>query len=262
MGRLKRVGIFADLHCGHFAGLTHPNWFVSAGTERGKGIRVMQQDAWRSFRRLLKKTGPFDIAIWNGDLIDGRGERSGGTELVTTDRVEQCDMASRVVQITGAKTNIFTRGTPYHTGHLEDWENMIANECNGVIGDHKFVDVNGLILDVKHKVAGSSIPHGRFTSAAKDRFWNLVWADREDGQPRADVIIRSHVHYHIFCGDFDWLALTTPALQLAATKFGARQCSGTVDWGFITFDVKNKENWTWLAHRVRQAAVKVKLEVV
>ncbi len=263
MGKPKRIGIFADLHDGHRAGLTHPNWFVGGGTEANKKTLVLEQEMWRKFTRKVK---PFkdnlDLAIWNADMIDGRGERSGGTELITADREEQALMAARVIEYVGAKKNLITYGTPYHaSGGGEDWENLVAREVGAEIHSHLFVDVNGLVFDVKHKVGGSTIPHGRFTALARERLWNLVWAEREDSQPKANVVIRSHVHYFGYCGTHGYLAMTTPALQAAATKYGARQCSGTVDFGFLTFDVKNKEDWSWHAHlvplaEVKQAAVK------
>lgn len=253
---MKRIGIFADLHCGHGAGLTHPNWHVSGANRKGKRVKKAMQEGWKGFMAALDSVLPLDAAIWNADTIDGRNRRAGGTELVTIDREEQADMASRVVQTVGAPVNIFTYGTPYHTGDLEDWENLVAREFGGDIKAHQFVNVEGLVFDVKHKVGGSVIPHGRFTAAARERLWNLEWSDREDGQPKADIIIRSHVHYHAYCGTSNWLAMTTPALQAAQTKYGARQCSGTVDFGFITFDVNSKEDWSWQSHLVPLAVVK------
>ena len=253
----KKVGIFADLHCGHLAGLAPSAYFVSAGTPKGKKILTLQQDTWRIWKGMLKAVGPLDLAIWNGDLIDGRGEKSGGTELITVDRKEQVNMAVAIVGSVDAKAHIFTYGTAYHTGQLEDWENDIAGAYGGDIQSHQWADVNGLVFDVKHHIGGSTIPHGQHTAIARDRLWNLLWAEREE-QPQGNVYIRSHVHYHQHCGGDGWLAMTTPALQAANTKYGARRCSSTVDWGFVTFDVTSKENWTWQLHTARLAAVKAK----
>ncbi len=254
----KTVAIVADLHCGHEAGLTPPVHMVNSGTERSNAILKLERQEWDAWIGMVRRAGPIDIAIVNGDCIDGRGERSGGTELITTDRMEQCEIAIAALKTLKAKKYFFTYGTPYHaSGTGEDFENIIANEFGGDINSHQFIDVNGLVFDVKHKIGGSQVPHGRHTSVARDRLWNALWAE-EGGQPHAGIIIRSHVHYYSFCGSSRWLALTTPALQAAHTKYGARQCSGTVDFGIVVFTVQDKEHWTWRADTVPLAAVKVK----
>ena len=175
------------------------------------------------------------------------------------DRLEQAQMAIRVIRFVGAPKNFFTFGTPYHAGVTEDFERIVADEFGGDIKSHQFIDVNGLVFDVKHHVSGSIIPHGRFTAVARERLWNLLWAEREqDGQPKASVVVRSHVHTYGGCFASRWLAVVTPALQAACTKYGARRQSGTVDWGFVTFDVDDKEHWTWRVHTAQLAAVGIK----
>ena len=261
MGKPKRIGIFADLHCGHRAGLAHPNWHVSGGTPKGKVVRAFQQEMWRKFTAKVKAAGHIDVAVWNGDLIDGRGERSGGTELIETDREEQAMMAARIIEFVGVKKNLITYGTPYHSGYIEDWENSVAREVGAEIHSHLFLDVNGVMFDFKHKVGASSIPHGRSTPAKRERLWNLIWAEREeDGQPKADVIMRSHVHYYDASNDAGYYACVTPALQAAFTKYGARQCSGTVDFGFLTWEITDKKAWREVKacrfHEIKLNAVK------
>lgn len=151
--------------------------------------------------------------------------------------------------------------TPYHTGNEEDWENIIAQRVDATIGEHEWVDVEGVVFDLKHHPAGSSnVPHGRHSAVARDRLWNIMWAEKQL-QPKADIFIRSHVHYHNFSGGPDWLAMTTPALQGFGSRYGARRCTGIVDFGFITFTV-NKGTYTWqpvIAHLEEQKAPMLKL---
>ena len=52
-----------------------------------------------------------------------------------------------------------------------------------------------------------------------------------------------------------------PSLQGAGSKFGARKCEGTVDWGVTVIDVDNKGAFDWTCDTVTfesQAAVAVK----
>jgi len=227
-----------DAHCGSSVGLTPPDWQTTPE----------QEEAWDMFCTWVEVYGPWDLAIWNGDMIDGKGKRSGGTEQITTDRGKQVDMAEQVITAVGAKNNLLIFGTPYHTGQDEDWEERLAKQIHAPIKDHAFVNIGGVVFSIKHKVGASTIPHGRLTALAKEKLWNTIWAVEKEQNPKAQIILRSHVHYHVYCGQKGpnwWKAITLPALQGLGSKFGARQCSGTVDWGFAWFDIDNGKVRDW-----------------
>ena len=161
---------------------------------------------------------------------------------------------------TSSKTYVsegfLSHNTPYHVGKLDDYEDLLADHLGATIKDHPFFTVDGVVFDMKHRVGGSSIPHGRGTAVAKEWLWNVLWAERGE-QPKADVILRSHVHYHSYIGGPGWVAMTTPALQAAGSKYGGRIMSGTVDWGVVVFDVENGE-FDWKAYIVNLKSNKVK----
>lgn len=250
----KRVVVISDLHCGHQFGLTPPSWHDTPDSTASPARIKLADFRKRTFSLYyswIKSLQPIDILLVNADCIDGRGEKSGQTELITSDRDYQCDMASEIIKCAKAKKIVMTYGTPYHTGQLEDFENSIAKEVKAEkIGGHEWIDVNGLIFDLKHKVGSSTVPHGRGTSIAKEHLWNLIWAEREES-PKSNIVIRSHVHYHHFCGGIDWMGLTTPALQGPGSKYGTRQCSGIVDFGLVHFDVNSSGNYEWSIHAQR-----------
>lgn len=215
----------------------------------------LRRECWRWFERKVKELQPIDGVIFVGDAIDGKGPRSGGTELLTSDRNEQVDMAAACLAEFKAKSIVMCYGTPYHTGHLEDWEDAVAKHktLDGIvlkIGGHDYAEVEGVTFDYKHFVSSSSIPHGRHTAVARENLWNALWAEREE-YPRADVILRAHVHYYDFCGSLDWLGMTLPGLQAYGSKYGTRKPSGTVDFGFVHFDVKGKDKRPWYPHILR-----------
>lgn len=247
---MKRVLIISDFHCGHIVGLTPPGWQLSptdikeVGDKRDKFIAA-QKACWNWYSDTIKQCGPFDVVIANGDLIDGTGHRSGGTEQATLDRLNQCEMAERCLNETGSKAKKYlTIGTAYHTGEAEDFETIIAKGAKATaIGSHEWIDVEGVVFDVKHHCGSSSVPHARHTAIARDHLWNQLWAER-GLQPKSHVIIRSHVHYYTFCGGPGWTAITTPALQGYGTKYGSRRCSGIVDFGFIIAEC-NKGHFSW-----------------
>ena len=257
---MKRVVVISDLHCGHLVGLTHPNCdFVPTNKDSEEyELHKIRKAYYTEFKRIIESLKPIDVLIANGDLIDGRGEASGGTELLFSDRNKQVAMASAAIMDCEADKVFIAYGTPYHVGKEEDFEAQIAGKVNAVeITSHGFIDVNGLILDFKHKVGASSVPYARSTAVAKERLWNLLNAEFAE-YPKSDVIVRSHVHYFSFVGGSNWLGLTTPALQGHGTKYGERQCSGSVDWGLVSFDIESKEDWTWDRHIVKPKLANIK----
>jgi hypothetical protein len=253
---LKRIVIAADFHCGHVVGLTPPKYQVASGSLAKFG--PMQKAVWQYYVDTLKKLQPIHLLIFNGDAIDGKGERSGGTELIESDRTEQVKMAIQCIDAAKAKHKAIVAGTPYHTGVTEDFERDVADGVNAKFGSHEWPEVNGVIFDCKHFIGSSVIPHGRYTSLARDQLWNQLWSI--DGQqPLANIVIRSHVHYFKYEGDADVLCMTTPALQGYGSKFGARRCSGRVDIGLVSFDIDEKGGYSWRPHIMRSELQKARV---
>jgi len=244
MRTFKRVFAGGDLHCGHRVGLTHPD-FQSAIP--GKDYYKFQVASWDWFSDKVKSL-KCDIAIINGDSVDGKGYRSGSTELITASWNKQREMACAAIGEIGAKDITLLMGTPYHTGNNVDHERELARMLDAPIRGQEWLDINGTVFDIKHSIGTSTIPHGRFTAMAREALWNAIW-ERHEQQPRSDVILRSHCHYKGVTGiPNDWLGFTLPALQGQGTKYGARQCSGVVDYGFMTFDCYPGGKYTWQVH--------------
>ena len=237
----KTMLVISDKHCGHDIGLTPPAW---EHKNPGEDDHVMRRTVWDWVEDTLIPIKP-DILLVNGDSLDGKGSKSGSTEQIYPDRVHQVEMASEIIDMFKAKNIFMSYGTPFHTGDLEDWEDLIAKNVEAdKIGSEDNIEINGKIINYRHHVGRSSIPHGRHTAVAKEALWNLLWAERGEF-PKADIIIRSHVHYHAYAGGPDWLAMTTPALQGYGTKFGTRRVSGTVDIGAVVFEFDRHGEFTW-----------------
>lgn len=243
-----RLVIISDLHCGSRSGLTPPGWQYAkdAETDARRTYGEIQRKVWAWYSRTLRALAPIDTLIVNGDAIEGKGEASGGTELLEVDRHVQCEIAARCIEEAKAKRVFLIRGTPYHTGRDEDFEDHLSQLVDADhVGFHDWIECGGVTFDVKHKTGSSVIPYGRYTAPQRAALWGRLWAER-GLQPRAQVTIRSHVHYYGFSGGADGLVMTTPALQLW-TKYGSAQCDGTVDLGLVSFDC-DKGGYSWLAH--------------
>lgn len=257
MARKTLRGIIeGDYHCGHWGGLTPPDFWPNPDTEDPiEQVRYRaQRELWTWRRHKLAGAGPVDFHFLNADLIDGRGDRSGSTELSIVDRNRQVGaavQAAKLVKLTKKGARCMTRGTPYHTGQCEDFEDVIADALDCPIGDRMWPEINGVVFDLRHKVGSSSIPHGRFTAIARQKLWNTLLSDSESSaankQPRAQVTIRSHVHYHVQIGGPGWVAMTLPCLQFPATRYGTRECDGEVHMGFTYWEVTPAGNFSWEA---------------
>ena len=245
---MKRIAIISDLHCGHRGGLTPPSYqYIETGAGRRSAYAVLQKSLWDWFEEKAKSLGKIDCLVINGDAIDGKGARSGGRELITADRDEQIEMAEMCAMAFDAKRYIVVEGTPYHTGNEESWEAMLAQSlgCNmedkgkeaAEFGAHVWIDVDGVIFDFRHKVGSSSIPHGRLTAPQRAALWNVLYAEKGI-QPNANIIVRSHVHYFTAAFTTSKTVITTPALQ-THSNYGSRECDGTNDIGFISFDIED-----------------------
>ena len=97
------------------------------------------------------------------------------------------------------------------------------------------------------------------TALARARLWNVVWNSEHEKQPKANLIIRSHVHYYNFCGADSWMGLTTPALCYNSS-YGVRECEGLVDVGFVVFNFDKDGEYEWNTVNAEFDALKVQSE--
>ena len=112
-----RVLAIGDTHCGHVVGLTPPTWWQKRTGDKyhDKHVKIQRQ-MWNWFTKALTPFKPFDRVIFNGDAIEGKGLRSGGTELITSDRLLQGKMFVQIMKEIDCDKIAMTYGTPSHTG--------------------------------------------------------------------------------------------------------------------------------------------------
>ena len=245
----KRIGLFADPHSGHRVGLTPPGWQYKAEGWREKW-RAIQAECWGWWTRRVSALRPFYAAFVLGDVVDGPGYRSGGTEQITTDRQVQVDIGCKALSYIKTPRWAFALGTPYHTGDVEDWEKDVADYFAGQsgteiveIGDHPFPIIDDVVFDLKHEPL--SKPGREWTKAnglEPERITSMIWA-KEHCRPDPDIVLRAHVHYYRHLDGFEegtgkpWDVALLPALQAMGTRFGARRCSKVVNYGFCYVDI-------------------------
>lgn len=241
----KRILAISDPHCGHKFGLCPPRWQRQCGKQATFASKM-----WSEFKQMLQKHGPFDRVFLLGDLIDGRGEKSGGTELITSDRDEQCDIFEDAFKTISLHCNpgmmsMAVFGTGYHvSSNGEDFERNIAKHIGcKTIGGHEWAKVEGVTFDLKHHCGRSSIPWSQYHAQAREAAWNELW-HTDNMQPLASVYLRGHTHYFRYGGDGRKLFMTLPCLTWGS-KFGSRRCAERIDWGITWFDVADGKLEGW-----------------
>jgi hypothetical protein len=169
----KSVLVLADLHSGHSAGLTPPEY-------QSGDMAEWQAKSWDWFRQEVEQSNHgynYDICIVNGDAIDGHGIRSGGREELSACLLRQCKIAQAALEELPVNKFIFIRGTPYHGGGGDAWEDVLAEMMGARIVNHLYCDIEGVVFDIKHKVGTSQIPHGRYTAVARSALWEQIKAE-------------------------------------------------------------------------------------
>ena len=248
--KFKRLVVIADLHCGHRVGMTFPKYQSQI---KGRKYHRIQVETCDWYKSEIDKLKPIDVLAVDGDCVEGGGQRSGKTELITADYREQRMMAVEAITYPDAPSIIIARGTAYHVSpDGQDQEDGIADELKKKklrvkIGDHEFFNINGVIFDMKHHIGTTQTPYSKLTAISKDQLWNLIWNDYK-AQPRADILLRAHTHTYVFGGDSSWFGVGLPALQAMGSKFGARKMSKHIDFGIFHFDIYKDGSWTWTPH--------------
>jgi hypothetical protein len=264
-GKMKTILIISDMHCGHVFGLTDPKWDVSAPDDAEREVTkpiAIRKALWSWFDHELASMERPDVLIVNGDAIEGKGERSGGTELLTSDRHVQVDMAASVIRRVRARRVFMTYGTAAHVGKEEDFEATLRDKVGAEkIEAEGHYAINGLNIACKHYIGNSASPMSKTTAMNGAQIRQTLWSIRGQ-QPRANLIVRSHIHrcYGVIEPGTNWAGWTTPGLQGLGTKYGARAIDGLpVDFGFLVVHVNSESSWDVEPHvapcKLQQAAV-------
>lgn len=247
-----RILFISDLHSGHIVGITPPQHNTKVD-----GYEYQRDELWGGYIDMIKEVGPVDILIVNGDGVDGRGERAGSRDIIEIQQSKQMDWAEEAIDHIERKKTIIIEGTTYHTGLSTAWEEQLAIRIGATYSRRFFGSFDDVIFDVRHFIAGSVIPHGRATPAMREKLWNTLWA-KEGVQPEANVVVRSHVHYPLYVGDDDYVAIITPGLQGLGGIYGEKMCSGVIKFGMllVTCD-RGKFSWRIITRKVASQRAKL-----
>jgi hypothetical protein len=228
LSSMKRIAVISDLQCGSVFGMLPPDFITAEGVPKlqNSGQRYTW-DCWLDFASRLKEFKP-DAIIANGDMNDGRQRKSDGVELslnLISDQIRAAVRCLNVIKKSAPSAKwYFTRGTAYHVGHAGQDEEEIAKQMNGEkypsvgtgirVREVLWLDVDGVIIEAAHHI-GVSQGFYRLTQLDKEMQWSAMAAkDNTKGVPKADLIIRSHVHNFQSAEHASKQGIVTPCWQL------------------------------------------------
>jgi hypothetical protein len=257
---MKKVLAMSDMHCGSELGLTPPQW------QKGARYRPLLAKSWSIYQSMLREHGPFDIVLFGGDAIDGQQTKSKATGLLTADLFEQCQIAGEVFDDLKLHHHLnkgFKIAGVTGTGYHADLEGTSAERYIALqtgwhdVGDRLTLDVEGVVIDLRHHTGNSSVPYGGHTAGSREAIWQVV----HHGEP-TQCQLRGHLHRASYSGvPGVYHSMTLPALQLAGTKFGKQKCDGFCHFGIAVLMCEDGElaDWRFAISKVGGERKKVKL---
>jgi hypothetical protein len=224
----KRIAVVSDLQCGSIFGMLPVDFITAEGIPKlqNPGQKYLWE-CWIDFADRLKEFKP-DAIIFNGDANDGRQRKQEGSELSLNLVADQIRAAVDCLQILKRRAPnakwYFTRGTAYHTGTAGEAEEEVAKslgaEKYSSVGTGRYVrevlwlNIEGVIIEAAHHI-GVSQGFYRLTQLDKEMQWSAMAAkDDTKGVPKADLLIRSHVHNFQHAEHASKQGLVTPCWQL------------------------------------------------
>jgi hypothetical protein len=227
MKTIKQTAIVAigDLHCGSIYGIATPKFTI--GTQRAEANAV-QLALYEKMGECVGEWPRPDVLICNGDAIDGKCKKDGGLLCWSQSLEDQAAVAAGIIKMWKAKKIYVTRGSAYHVdADGVPMEEMLAREVGaeragtdgGLSADEYYLrHETGPTFHVAHAV---SVGTGwyRATPLSRELVFALLTASHKY---RANIIIRSHVHYHVAVEFTSQRGYTLPCWQ-AQTRYMLRK---------------------------------------
>lgn len=225
---MKRGIVVSDIHTGSIYGVQPPDFETFSGVkvQHNAGQEFLWK-CWLDFAARVKVFKP-DFVVVNGDVVDGPQRKNQGAELALPAPGDQVGGAIEVLRVLRKVTPkakwYFTQGTPYHVGEWGDHEEAIAGALGATsylsVGTGKlcrevlWLSMEGVIVEAAHHIA-TGTGFYRLTALDREAQWSAISAkDASKGIPKADLLIRSHVHNFAYGEHASKQVVTTPCWQL------------------------------------------------
>lgn len=235
----KTVVFLSDMHVGSNVAVCSPQATLGGRQAIMTDFNKDMYENWCEVRDSIEQD--IDVLCLNGEPIDGGNVKTAGSDVWTTNIMEQLNDAERLIRMYKWKEIVATRGSRYHVAVQNMFhEEVLARNLgcvpySGFFGkalDKKtktktfeyqgqYTDfflwfiLGGKRFSVCHHVGYNKTELYRTTALGREmavmEFAKGKWYP-EDGN--VDVIVRSDVHYHVLVGFPEQKAFTTPCWKL------------------------------------------------
>ena len=246
----KRVLVISDLHVGSSTALCSEKPIISDLNtwHRPNQLQKVFFIAWKDMIKSLK--GPVDLLVINGECIDGANKFQSGQQSWTTNLDDQMNDAKKLIEMIPYKKVLILRGSNYHDQiDGTNLEEIMASKLRDVVkykaygGEGKtdyfaFVKVFGKTFNFTHHIGFSKSEAYRTTAMAREM---VGMHFQHDKLGRADIIVRSHVHYFNHIEFVHTHGCTTPCWKYPdAHLFRGGLAGTTSDIGAVAFVISDK----------------------
>lgn len=218
---MKRILVDSDLQVGSLWGLS-PNPFLKTMPGQPEEKMSITPNAGQKYllecwkAKIAALPPRIDACVLNGDMIDGMQWKQRGMEAMSTDIGDQLHNAEKLLMMQKSKVKKWyvIRGSDYHEKIEGVRAPDILAEYLGVGRSYDVLNLNveGKIINFAHAI-GTTAGFYLATPLNQQAMWGSLMGN-SGKTPKADLIVRSHVHNYASLEFGKVKAITTPGWQL------------------------------------------------
>jgi len=242
LSKSKSILIVSDIHNGSSTAICTPDPDISdlETTYRPNKLQKELYSAWEEcIDDLIQKP---TLLLVNGEPCDGGNKKQVGQQTWSTNLNDQLNDTVKLLDMIPHDNLLFVRGSLYHVGlDGTNFEEIIAEKMgaskykafggSGHTDYYALVEMYGKHFNFTHHVGFNKWAAYRTTALAREMAGMVFERDK---MGKADVIVRSHVHYFVHVEFTHTHGFTTPAWKFPdAHLFRGGTAGTTPDIGMV-----------------------------
>lgn len=250
-GSSKTIVVYSDMHVGSYMSVcsAEPEILEGGGAWKPNALQKVLFEAWQdSIDSISKKP---NLLVINGEPMDGANPKQLGQQSWTTDIEDQMNDSAKLIGMIPNEQLMFVRGSGYHVqAGATNYEEILANRMgatgykayggSGLTDYYAFIEINNKMFNFTHHIGFNKWAAYRTTAIARELAGMHFEANKLH---KADVIVRSHVHYFVHVEFPHTHGVSTPAWKFPdAHLFRGGVAGTTPDIGNVEFIIEPNED--------------------